>query len=64
MEDLTGKIQLIQQVEPQKVHKTSQRQDDKEAMQVNHIWKAAQVYWTAKCKELNHMVKKDCNEGK
>lgn len=32
MEDFTGKVQLIQEVEPQKVHKTSQRHDDKEAM--------------------------------
>lgn len=40
MEDSTGKIQLIEQVEPQKVHKTSQRHGDKQAMQVNHIWRA------------------------
>lgn len=41
MEDLTGKVQLIHQVEPQKICKTTQRHDDKEAMQVNQIWKAA-----------------------
>lgn len=40
MEDFTGMIQLIQPVEPQKVHKTNQRQYGKEAMLVNHIWKA------------------------
>lgn len=40
MDDLIGKIQVKEQVEPQKAHKTSQRHDDKEAMQVNHMWKA------------------------